>query len=120
MDSTTPAFITGSKALASDSGESDVDLVVLVDQETKEKLIGLSDLGKLPCRYGGKTGLNLILCTSSFEYVVWRGALRVCADTQNDLGRKLTKLERLAIYVKVFADFGFQDYFEGPEPSCKP
>jgi hypothetical protein len=116
----TPAFITGSRDLGSMSEDSDIDVVMLVKEDAMGELIGHSDLGKLPCRYGGKQGINFILCRTPEEYKSWAEALRVCEDMQERLGRPLTKPERLALHRQVFEDNGFPDYFSQHEPSSLP
>lgn len=62
------SFITGSHAYGKPTSDSDIDLVIFVDQETKDKLIELSDTGKMPCRFGK---LNLIFTTNEEEYGAW-------------------------------------------------
>lgn len=62
------AILTGSRVFGKVKPYSDVDLVVLADGVTKEKLIQLSDHGKEPVRFGR---LNLILCTSIEEQAAW-------------------------------------------------
>lgn len=104
----TPAFITGSTALESATADSDVDLVMLVDERTKASLIEASDLAKLPCRFGK---LNLILCVSHKEYSLWLHSLHLCQTEQTESGRKLDRDERLAIHVETFKAFGWDDYF---------
>ncbi len=63
------AFLTGSRIYGTVKPGSDVDLVLLVDEDTKQKLVALSDLGKEPVRFGK---LNLILCTMEEEFAVWK------------------------------------------------
>lgn len=69
------AFITGSQAYGTPTSKSDVDLVIYVDPETKQKLIDLSDHGKMPCKYGK---LNLIMVTTPEEAAVWLMGRSVC------------------------------------------
>lgn len=82
------AFLTGSTQYGTyDTPESDIDLVILVDKETKDKLIAE---GGLPCRFGK---LNLILATTQEEYAFWLAAkLRCVADSAR------TKEEVIAIH----------------------
>lgn len=71
------AFLTGSRVYGSPTPKSDVDLVVRVDQVTKDAIHRLSDNpsprdnGWLegPVRFGK---LNLILCVTDEEYAVWK------------------------------------------------
>lgn len=104
----TKAFITGSTALESATADSDVDLVMLVNEHTKALLIEASDLAKLPCRFGK---LNLILCTSHEEYSLWLASLNRCQTEQEKASRKLDRDERLAIHVETFKSFGWDNYF---------
>jgi len=69
------AFITGSRIYGHPTKDSDIDLVIYTDQETKELLIALSDTGKQPCKFGK---LNLILTTDKDEYNSWLVAKFSC------------------------------------------
>lgn len=62
------SFITGSNVYGKPNSDSDVDLVIFVDAQTKEELIKLSDTGKMPCRFGK---LNIIFATTEEEYAAW-------------------------------------------------
>ena len=62
------SFITGSRVYGTPRPDSDVDLVVLVDEDTATLLRTLSD-DKGAVRFGR---LNLVVCTSPEEYSVWR------------------------------------------------
>lgn len=64
-----PGFITGSHAYGIPSSESDVDLVLLLDERTRQILESCSETKKVPIRYGN---LNLILCHSEAEYDSWK------------------------------------------------
>lgn len=61
-------FITGSRAYGQPNAESDVDLVLLVDDLTTFTLTQQSETKAVPVRYGN---LNLILCHSEEEYDAW-------------------------------------------------
>lgn len=63
------AFITGSHAYGAPTENSDVDLVVLVSPETRDKLIRLSDDKCTPVRYGN---INLIVPMSEAEFRKWK------------------------------------------------
>jgi hypothetical protein len=90
------SFITGSRAYGRPKWDSDVDLVIFVDDDTKEDLIKLSDDGKMPCRYGK---LNLIFATTEEEYAAWLLGKKLCtkrmpvttaeANVQHDEARDL-------------------------------
>lgn len=69
------SFLTGSRVYGTPHEDSDVDLVVLVTEEEKQKLIEESDSGLLPCRYGL---LNVIAVTSEAELQKWVNARDEC------------------------------------------
>ncbi len=71
------SFITGSHAYGKPTSDSDIDLVIFVDQETKDKLIELSDTGKMPCKFGK---LNLIFATNEEEYGAWLLGKILCKE----------------------------------------
>ena len=63
------SFITGSHIYGKPTSDSDIDLVIFVDQETKDKLIELSNTGKMPCRFGK---LNLIFALFKNQDSLWQ------------------------------------------------
>ena len=68
------AFITGSHAYGTPTEASDIDLVILCDEETRSKLDELKDrypekMEQKPIRFGR---LNLIVVTSQEEYEAWK------------------------------------------------
>jgi len=63
------AFITGSHAYGEPTENSDVDLVVLVSPEDRDRLIRLSDDKSTPVRYGN---INLIVPMSEAEFHKWK------------------------------------------------
>lgn len=63
------AFITGSRAYGTPKKESDIDLCVLVDQQTKDRLTKLSKNKSEPVRFGN---LNLVLVTTEEEFAAWK------------------------------------------------
>lgn len=65
----TTCLLTGSHVYGSPRIDSDVDLVVLVDEETAKKLEDLSDRGTYPVKFGN---LNLILVTDERSFKVWK------------------------------------------------
>lgn len=92
------AFITGSRAYGRPGLNSDVDLVVLVDEATARELIRLSEHKKEPVRFGS---LNLILCVDETEYAVWRLGTRQmqrskAKHTRDQAREVLDKLRDLA------------------------
>lgn len=65
------AFLTGSQTYTKPTETSDVDLVIYTDEQTKQKIIELSDTGKMPCKYGK---LNIIFVTTPDEWAAWYSA----------------------------------------------
>lgn len=62
------AFLTGSRVYGSPQADSDIDLVVRVD-ETTAGLLRLLSGNKDTVRFGK---LNVILCTTDKEFAVWK------------------------------------------------
>lgn len=73
------AFITGSHAYGKPTEDSDVDLVVRVDEQTRSDLVCLLHQGKSSSEKDYTDGvlqfkvatLNLILCVSDEQYAAW-------------------------------------------------
>lgn len=65
------AFITGSQAYGETGPDSDLDLVILCDEQMLATLVHFSDHGKLPIRFGK---LNIIALTDEVEFACWRTA----------------------------------------------
>jgi hypothetical protein len=66
------AFITGSRVYGTPTETSDLDLVVLMDRESRDTLI--KEFG-LPIRCGK---LNIIALTDEVEMLAWKKAKEVC------------------------------------------
>lgn len=62
------AFLTGSRVYGRVEKDSDIDLVVIVDEQTYYQLKRLSDSDK-SIRFGR---LNLIACTTELQLAVWK------------------------------------------------
>ena len=69
------SFMTGSRVYGTPSNSSDVDLVVLMNQNEINDLIAYSDLKRCPIRYGN---LNIIALNSLCEYHKWENAMIQC------------------------------------------
>jgi Kef-type K+ transport system membrane component KefB len=100
------SFITGSRAYGTPRPDSDVDLVILTDEDTATALRTLSD-GKGAVRFGK---LNLVVCTTQDEYAVWRlGTTQMLRSkskfSQPQAKAVLDKLRALAV-IKDRADSG--------------
>lgn len=95
------AFVTGSQAYGTATPDSDIDLVCLVSEETKQQLIELA--GGLPIRFGK---LNLILETSTTKILAWWEAMAFCKESSKWRSSKglppLTRDEAVSIH----NDFG--------------
>lgn len=75
------SFLTGSHVYGVPTSDSDIDLVVLVSEEDRTKLILCSDTGKIPCKFGV---LNLILVTSEEELKAWKLAKDKCLSAKEE------------------------------------
>jgi hypothetical protein len=105
------AFITGSRVYGTPTEDSDIDLVVLVDNTTKRTLQSLNqavsepNLIVKPVRFG-----NLILCDTEDAFDCWKKSLVDCIRASDDLNRPLTRDEAVRIHVKnevdAFGDYG--------------
>lgn len=103
------AFITGSRAYGTPNAESDVDLVIRVDENTAAMLRKLSDKtteiaqkgAKTPVRFGN---LNLILCETDDEWAVWRvGTTGMMNDIETyDRVKAKAELDKLRTLVGIF------------------
>lgn len=71
------AFLTGSRVYGTPTEDSDIDLVIYCESSTKEKLIELSDSGKMPCMFGK---LNIIFATNESQYSAWKEACQECKE----------------------------------------
>lgn len=87
------SFITGSHAYGTPRPDSDIDLVVLVDDETGYTLAQLSDEGQSPIRFGS---LNLILVFSEKEFFAWQGATEDLVNRKKQ-GEKITRDEAIRV-----------------------
>lgn len=83
------AFLTGSHVYGKVRPNSDIDLVVRVDEETATKLRRLSD-SKETVRFGS---LNLILCTTDDEYAMWRMGTSQLISMANNTRLRYDKVE---------------------------
>lgn len=102
------AFITGSQAYGTAHCKSDVDLVIVVDAATKEKLIALSDLGSWPIRFGS---LNLVVIDADDEdlYKAWRKATKECTRIAEQCGT-ITKEKVIEIHERIREEAGVNRY----------
>jgi len=89
------AFLTGSRIYGNPTDDSDIDLVVRLNESEREDLIKLSESGTVPIKFGN---LNLIVATSDEAYAGWLLAKKCCLEKVLELGRNLTKDECIEIH----------------------
>lgn len=106
------AILTGSHAYGTTTPESDVDLVVLVDAETKDKLLAI---GGLPCRFGD---LNLIPVTTQNELDCWKEATRRCIELADSrlFTLPFTRDDALEIHKACREEFGVSLHLDPSKP----
>jgi len=75
LDSDRTPFLTGSQVYGIPNESSDIDIVMLVDEETKQKLTEFSDFKCNPVKF---RKLNLILVTTYYDYDNWKKAKDEC------------------------------------------
>lgn len=92
-----PGFITGSHAYGIPNSESDVDLVLLLDERTRQLLEAHSETKQIPVRYGK---LNLILCHSEAEYDSWKEFTDKTTQQAVDAGIGVSSAEAREIFKK--------------------
>lgn len=81
------AFLTGSRVYGKPREDSDIDLVVLMEDESAETLIDLenefgnvSQYGKLFTNSLKFGNLNLIVCSSKEEFEAWKKGTKILLD----------------------------------------
>lgn len=84
-------FLTGSRAYGQPRPDSDIDLVMLVDENLAYQLAKLSDSGKAPIRFGN---LNLVFVFSDKEYFAWQGATEELVRRKKE-GELITREEAI-------------------------
>jgi hypothetical protein len=99
-----PAFVTGSRAIGGSTKNSDIDLVIFVDNPITEELLETnSDRNGIPVYYGS---LNLLICNTPEKYLFWKKALSLCIEQSTNLARDLTKEERCEIHENLAKELG--------------
>lgn len=87
------ALITGSYAYGMPTSESDVDLVIRVDFETKElleRLSGANTIDHTSIRFGK---LNVIACTSDEEFAAWKFGTEAVKKIRYYTGKPVSKFD---------------------------
>jgi predicted nucleotidyltransferase len=96
------AFITGSRAYGTTKPNSDIDLVIRVDEETA-KILQLFSESKTAVRFGK---VNLILCTTDEEYAVW---LLGTMEMKESVSKPFDKVAAKEIFDELRARVGVKD-----------
>ena len=91
------SFITGSRVYGTPTEKSDIDLVVLMDKETRGTL-GNASANEGFLRFNK---LNIIAVTDMHEYLVWWTCKEKCLEVKEKLGRPLTREEAVDIHVLI-------------------
>lgn len=93
------AFITGSRVYGKPKPDSDIDLVVFADYQTRTMLESMSDdkpsdpFTPTTIRFGK---LNVIVCEDFDEFVAWRAGTREMLLNLIENGHKSTREEAKA------------------------
>lgn len=100
--STMKAFMTGSHVYGKPTPNSDVDLVIYVDQQTAKRLFSLSDEpqsdaeGKYSTIMFGR--LNLLVCTDETRFASWqKGTEQLCKQ------QPVTREDAIDVFKRLFA-----------------
>ncbi len=96
------AFLTGSHTYGQPNANSDIDLVIRADPDTKQKLLELSG-GSFPIKFGN---LNLIVAVTDSEYSAWSLARQTCLDSVSQSGERLDKDTCIAIHDRIRTELG--------------
>lgn len=109
------SFITGSRAYGSPTEESDIDLVILVDNYDASVLQTHSDApdpsDKLShCRYGN---LNILLCRTEQEFLAWATGTATLIKKQCNEKRPIPREEAIELFLTLRKQLGVTfDYGE--------
>lgn len=110
------AFITGSRVYGKPTPSSDIDLVILVDEQTSTRLQLMAretdEQKPLAIRFGR---LNLIICTDEAEFAVWKvGTCQMVRQKIKD-GKKFDKTEAKAVFDLLRESLGMEDGYSPHE-----
>lgn len=91
------AFLTGSHVYGTPTEESDVDLVVFMEEREAAKLWGLQDGEKNGgvIRFGK---LNIIPCSSRERFNDWKRGTEELVKRSKELGRPMTRAEAVLMF----------------------
>jgi hypothetical protein len=98
------ALLTGSQVYGAPRPDSDVDLVVLADDETIRALIPHADGAKVTSETARSASLRFgklnLVCVGSTElFEKWRAATAVCIGRSDDRGNQpITRAEAMEIF----------------------
>lgn len=99
------AFITGSNAYGKPTAESDLDLVVLMTEHVRDKLLQYSDFPTSPDKILRFGKLNIVGVTSELEAAVWLVATKEL-ETVKQSGPTSTKKKAAALIDDLLASVG--------------
>ena len=102
------AFLTGSRRYGTPRRNSDIDLVVLIEEpQTINVLVSNSntklnsemsqEFGSVPFKFDN---LNLIVCTTQKQFDAWTKGTKECVEKVRSGGKSLTRDEAIAIIRK--------------------
>jgi predicted nucleotidyltransferase len=92
------AFLTGSHIYGNPTGDSDIDLVIRIEDGAFDQLLSQSDSGTLPLKFGK---LNLIAARTDEDFAGWLLGKKLCLEKVLKLNRSLTKDECIKIHEEV-------------------
>lgn len=107
------AFITGSRAYGNARPDSDIDLVIRVDEQTARTLRELADPDSLvndlanSVRFGR---INLLLCTTDDEWHVWRNGTTDLINRANING-PVGRMEAIFLFQSLRHQMGISFYY---------
>lgn len=96
------SFLTGSRAYGTPTKDSDVDLVVLVDDATAKVLHKFTEAANGTVRFGK---LNLIVLTSEKEYDAWERATKLMVNDRQK-GRPHDRNSAIEVIQKKLVEVG--------------
>jgi hypothetical protein len=97
------AFITGSRVYGQARSDSDIDLVILVDCETKSLLAKFGADEKGTIRFGC---LNIIAVETPTEFAAWKVATAQMVYRKNTTGEKTNREDAIKLIDSLMQPFG--------------
>lgn len=102
------AFITGSRAYGSPGPKSDIDLVVMVSNSTRDLLLryGTKVEGEDQVIRFGK--LNIIACLNEEEFAIWKVGTRMCFIEKDTSGNPTSRERAIEVFSQLFEEADVQ------------